>query len=263
MRDREQLEALIKTFEVNDSSDDRAGAKNVGLIGGDIGRVIKDLPPLLSAENVVDPFRDPESVQGFLEIAKQASMVRLEIGSARGTFALAMGERHPDEVFLASEVRGAHCKAILSKRDRRGIKNLHVMLGDVRIQLPGLLSSGPIMDEIYILFPDPWWKKKHWKRRLFQPGFLEFLATALKPGGTLILKTDVQPYREEVERLGRECELYEQWPEDKTKEFLEGMPHTRREKELSEANLGIYGLIYTRLDKPTPISSTNQDSEKS
>jgi len=136
------------------------------------------------------------------------------------------------------------------------------MLGDVRLQLPPLVEAGPVMDEIYILFPDPWWKKKHWKRRLFQPGFLEFLATALKPGGQLILKTDVAPYREEVERLGSECDLFERWPAEKEKAFLDDLPPSRREEELKEANLGIYGVIFSRLDKPLRPQTPNQEPGK-
>ena len=259
MRDRDQLKSLIKSFEVGDAAGERPDTKNVGLIGGDIGHIIKNLPPLLKARDVVDPFRDPGSVSRFLGLTTAATVVRLEIGSARGTFSVAMAARDPQSLFLACEVRSAHCRAILGKRDRRGLENLHVMLGDVRLQLPRLVAAGPIMDEIYILFPDPWWKKKHWKRRLFQPGFLEFLGTALKPDGRLVLKTDVAPYRDEVQRLGAECTGYERWEKEKEEEFLSSLPPSRREQELMEAGLDIHGLVFSRLD--TALSPQSPDQE--
>ena len=255
MRDRDQLQSLIKRFEVAAEPDERASAEHGGLIGGNIGPVVENLPPLLEGRAIVDVFRDTESVSSFLDAACAAPTVRLEIGSARGTFALAMATRHPKDLLLASEVRSVLCRSILRKRDRRAIQNLHIMLGDIRLQLPRLVSVEPVFDEIYILFPDPWWKKKHWKRRLFQPGFLEFLGTALKPGGTLVRKTDVEPYKEEVERLGEKCEGYERWTGENETLFLANLPPSRREQELIDANLGIYGLVFSRSKAALPQSA--------
>ena len=263
MRSRDQLKSLIKTFEVEpgaagDKTKRREG-ESVGLIGGDIRRIVQTLPPILTGARSVDAFRDEGSVRGFIGAAAMSANTRLEIGSAKGHFALAMAERDPDGIFLASEVRSVHCKTILKKGTQRELNNLYVMLGDIRLHLPRLVASGPVFDEVYILFPDPWWKRKHRKRRLFQPGFLEFVAEALKPSGRLIIKTDVEPYKIEIERLVEAVQEFERVDPEEESLFLEAMPPTRREQELTEANLPIYGMVLSReAGESFPESGNNQ-----
>jgi len=66
------------------------------------------------------------------------------------------------------------------------------------VEVLGRELDGPCLDEILILFPDPWPKKRHHKRRLVQPPFVALLAERLKSGGALRLATDWEPYAAEM-----------------------------------------------------------------
>ncbi len=196
---------------------------------------------------MVDPFRDPASVASLLEAAAQASARVLEIGSARGFFAVDYARERPTELFVASEVRSAQLRRLIRRAQKAGVENLRALLGDVRLQLPPILEAGLRFDRIFILFPDPWWKRRHRKRRLFQPGFPAFLRSALAPAGRVILKTDVEAYRAEVIRLLETTgHLRPEIPEAPT-----ALPASRRERELSKAGLSIFELSLHPLPEPT------------
>ena len=84
--------------------------------------------------------------------------------------------------------------------EEKGLTNVRLWDEDAR-QLVDLLPDG-CLDRVFILFPDPWPKKKHQKRRIIQAPFLDALARVMKPGGRLRFATDVRSYADEaLERL--------------------------------------------------------------
>ena len=196
--------------------------------------------------------RDPASVKAFLSATARAGRIRLEVGAARGTFAVPMALRHPNDVLLASEVRRSQCRAILRRRTRRRIDNLYVMVGDVRLHLPSLLPGQPLFDEVYVLFPDPWWKRRHRKRRLFQPSFFELMARAVVPGGFLAVKSDVADYLEHVADLASASGTFEPAPAQVQERVVAGLPPTGRELELLAAELPIGSLVLSRTAAAPP-----------
>jgi tRNA (guanine-N7-)-methyltransferase len=120
------------------------------------------------------------------------------------------------------------------------------MVGDVRLQLLPLLKAGPVFNEVFILFPDPWWKKRHHKRRLFKEGFFDFLSHVVVTGGSVVLKTDVEGYRDEVLALLTECATFDLAPESVFEAEFSNLPPSRRERELKNAELPIYPLLMKR-----------------
>jgi len=250
MRDRDELSSLIKKFVIDETQkrstdeDDGSYDTSVHLIGGDLRDALANKANPIPGDNVVDPFRNPESGVEFLEAARTQDKLILEIGSARGHFCTALAQREPQNIVLACEVRSVLMKKTQKRRTRCKLDNLFLMLGDVRLHLLPLLEGGPLFDEIYILFPDPWWKPKHRKRRLFQPGFLPFLAKALKPKGVIILKTDVEAYRDVVEQLVRSNPLFVIDQTPSLAERARSAPPSRREAELANAELPVFTLNF-------------------
>jgi tRNA (guanine-N7-)-methyltransferase len=123
----------------------------------------------------------------------------LEIGSGKGLFLLNAGRRHPDVDFVGIELARKYARRAAERLERHGLANVRVVWGDAR----RLLGSVPdrSVRAVHVYFPDPWWKKRHRKRRMFQPEFIAQAARVLVPGGRLEIATDVGSYFEEIVAL--------------------------------------------------------------
>lgn len=116
-----------------------------------------------------------------------------EIGFGNGDNLLALAASRPADDFLGIEVHRPGVGRLLLQLEERGLTNVRVACHDAVEMLERYLD-GPCLHEILILFPDPWPKKRHHKRRLIQPSFVALLAERLKAGGSLRLATDWEPY---------------------------------------------------------------------
>jgi tRNA (guanine-N7-)-methyltransferase len=140
------------------------------------------LPRLSLPEGPISPER---LMPGAIE-------VWLEIGFGGGEHLAEQAARRPDVLFLAAEPFLNGVASALRHIDERGLANVRIHAGDVRDLLGALPDAG--LDRIFILFPDPWPKARHHKRRLIQDDVLTHLARALKPGGALRFATDWRDY---------------------------------------------------------------------
>jgi tRNA (guanine-N7-)-methyltransferase len=121
----------------------------------------------------------------------------VEIGFGRGENLLALAATSPDTDFLGIEVHRAGIGKLLLEATALDLKNLRVICRDAVEVLGGQLQDSSV-DELLIFFPDPWPKKRHYKRRLIQDEFVELAARRLRPGGTLRVATDWQNYAEQM-----------------------------------------------------------------
>ena len=119
----------------------------------------------------------------------------LEIGFGMGQSLLAMARAEPERRFVGTEVHPPGVGALLAGIEEAGLDNLRVLDRDVLEILETAFRPGEL-DRVQIFFPDPWPKKRHHKRRLIQPDFVERLAGRMTPGGLLMLATDWAPYAE-------------------------------------------------------------------
>ena len=128
---------------------------------------------------------------------------RLEIGFGNGEHLAALADAHRDEDFLGLEVHPPGVGHLLLDAAQRHLSNLRVICHDAVEVLQQQIPTASLA-EVAILFPDPWHKKRHHKRRLIQDAFVALLADRLEPGGLLRLATDWQPYAEHMlETLAR------------------------------------------------------------
>ncbi len=126
-----------------------------------------------------------------------ASRMELEIGSGHGGFALAFGERHPDRALVAIEQRRKFAADVAARARRRGLANVLVLQGDARLLAPRLFAARSLC-AVHVHFPDPWWKRRHQRRRLVDDGMSVLLRSLLARGGVLDLRTDVERYAREA-----------------------------------------------------------------
>ena len=121
----------------------------------------------------------------------------LEIGCGHGHFLNAYAAAHPGRECVGLDLRLERILKACRKRDRANLDNLHFIRGEARDFLRELPSEAHLLD-IYLLFPDPWPKKRHHKNRLFKPEFLDELAARAGEGSRLFFRTDHQPYFDEA-----------------------------------------------------------------
>lgn len=116
----------------------------------------------------------------------------LEIGFGGGEHLAGQAALHPDAGILGAEPFLEGVAKLLSEVEARGLSNVRIRRGDARELVEQL---GPhTIDRVFILFPDPWPKTRHRKRRLIQPGFVAELARVMKPGARLRFATDWADY---------------------------------------------------------------------
>lgn len=123
--------------------------------------------------------------------------VVLEIGFGNGEQLLHASINEPDRNFIGIEVHRPGVGRLMNALADADADNIRVSNHDAVEVLEKQLAPGSL-DEVRIYFPDPWPKKRHHKRRLIQPEFLELLASRVRPGGLLHLATDWAEYAEHM-----------------------------------------------------------------
>ena len=120
-----------------------------------------------------------------------------EVGFGNGDNLLALAAARPEDDFLGIEVHRPGVGRLLLQLEQQALHNVRVVCRDA-VEVLDRCLDGSCLDEILILFPDPWPKKRHHKRRLIQPPFVSLLAERLRSGGALRLATDWEPYAAEM-----------------------------------------------------------------
>jgi tRNA (guanine-N7-)-methyltransferase len=118
--------------------------------------------------------------------------VWLEIGFGAGEHLAAQAEAHPATGFLGCEVFENGVARLIAEIERRRLANIRIFPDDARALLDALAPAS--LDRVFILFPDPWPKTRHHKRRLVSTATLDRLATLMRPGAELRLATDDRDY---------------------------------------------------------------------
>ena len=145
------------------------------------------LLPVLSFALPENGHLDPATL-----FAERPREIWLEIGFGGGEHLAAQAERHPNVGFIGCEVFENGLARLLGEIDRRGLGNVRVYPDDARPLLAALPPRS--IDRVFILFPDPWPKVRHHKRRLVAPATLDRLAEIMTDGAELRLATDDPGY---------------------------------------------------------------------
>lgn len=133
----------------------------------------------------------------FVEVFGRKAPVVVEIGFGNGDNLCHLARVNPETDFLGLEVHRPGIGSLLLKLDRDGIENVRVICADAALVLANRIPKASLT-AVYLLFPDPWPKKRHHKRRLLQRGFVTQIVECLRPGGDLHIATDWQGYAEHI-----------------------------------------------------------------
>ncbi|MEN8175091.1 MAG: tRNA (guanosine(46)-N7)-methyltransferase TrmB [Pseudomonadota bacterium] len=171
--------------------------------------------------------------------------VWLEIGFGNGDSLASLAEHHPEINFLGIEVHRPGAGHLLLRIEELGLANLRVLSHDAVEVVEALPEAS--LDRIMLFFPDPWHKKKHHKRRILQPDFVDQLSRVIGPGGVFHAATDWEDYAHHMmavlsqsTRFVNTCgsRQYAPRPEER--------PLTRFEQRGHRLGHGVWDLVFER-----------------
>jgi tRNA (guanine-N7-)-methyltransferase len=119
--------------------------------------------------------------------------VEAEVGFGKGLFLVRAATAHPEINYLGVEIARKYQLFAATRLARRRLTNVRLALADAREFLRDRVAAGSLQ-ALHVYFPDPWWKKRHLKRRVFTPEFAVGCERTLRPGGLLHVATDVEEY---------------------------------------------------------------------
>lgn len=137
-----------------------------------------------------------------------------------------------------------------SWRDQKGLRNLDYLFANANVSLDSILSRFPpgTIENISIQFPDPWFKKRHQKRRVVQPELVDIITKHLRPGGHFYIVSDVRDVAEEMFANAKESSLLQDTTPDS---WLPENPFgtmTERERSCMLQERPIYAKLFARLN---------------
>ncbi len=150
----------------------------------------------------------------------------LDIGCGFGGFMFKFAELNPNSNILGIEIRQQPYDYMLEVIAKESLNNVHTIRYSVANKLPFIESES--IEKIFYFFPDPWYKKKHTKRRAFNIPFLEECYRVLKKGGELLLQTDVPEVHQYQLSILKEFAKFEVIPLDINDEW--NFPSTNQEE---------------------------------
>lgn len=163
-------------------------------------RLVKELLPELS----VNLDRKINNIDDIFKVRYEDLVV--EIGFGKSEHLIEYAIKNPDIGFIGCEpyINGvANCLRLIEENN---IENIRLVHGDARLLFEALPSD--ILQKIFILFPDPWPKTKHHKKRIINKENLKLFAKAVKKGGTIEIATDHADYKIWIENMLNSCNIF-------------------------------------------------------
>jgi len=194
---------------------------------------------------VIEPLPKPDVVS--LDVAQlfgRAAPLQVDLGCGDGSFLCDLARQFPHKNFLGIERLTKRVEKV--RRKAQMIGNLRVLSTDTLFAVRYLLPENSA-EAFYLLFPDPWPKRRHQQRRIFTHDFLDAIAMALEENGILHIATDQFDYFQHIEGLSRADSRFEAVPQPRHKADL---PSTKFERQFHEKGLPIYRLT---LRKTSPV----------
>jgi tRNA (guanine-N7-)-methyltransferase len=155
--------------------------------------------------NPLAPFyrQAPNPIEMSSVFADADLPLHLDIGCARGRFILRMAEAKPEWNFLGVEIREPLVDEANKIAGESGLTNLHYAFCNAMLWLDRLLENVPNgkLQAVTIQFPDPWFKKKHAKRRMVNEELVQTVVDRLARKGTIFVQTDIEFLAEEIFEL--------------------------------------------------------------
>lgn len=226
----------------------QAAALQSTLFVRDTAEILRGLNPHLSPTIFSMDYSISKPRVARLDVVRffgRKAPLHVDLGCGDGTFLCEMAQQFPKKNFLGIERLTKRVEKVRRKAEK--IENVRVLRADTLLAVRDLLPECSV-GTFYLLFPDPWPKRRHHCRRIFTRDFLDAIAVALEQNGMLRVATDHLDYFQQIERLScadRQFEVEPQLPND----FV--FPVTKFERKFRDQSAPIYRLT---LRKTSPVT---------
>ena len=170
----------------------------------------------------------------------------LDIGFGSGETTTYLAKNMPNSSILGAEVYLSGIGSTLSRSNEEKLTNIKILNSDIVPFLEEKISDCSF-DLVLMFYPDPWPKRKHHKRRLFQEGFINLIQRKLRKDGIFYFKTDWNHYYEEAKKLPFEKKKWKVLDEGQLDILLQELPETSFEKKALQANRDLNKIILQKI----------------
>lgn len=208
------------------------------------GRAVGETPPPIRYREIA-----PQPAEGAIDLdalVPGSGELEVDVGFGRGTSVLERAAAAPDARIVGIEIKAKWSFKVDERRKRLGLDRVRILCGDAREILARAGPDGAV-SRVFVHFPDPWWKKRHRKRRVLGDDILDTFARLLRPGGQLYIQTDVEDRAQDYVALLRAHARFELEGEGG---FVPENPfgaRSNREKRADEDGLPVYRILATRV----------------
>jgi tRNA (guanine-N7-)-methyltransferase len=192
------------------------------------------------------------SVEGELEV---------EVGTGKGLFLSQASQQWPTRRFLGIEISPRYARFAAARLASQQSLNARVIDGDGVRFFREFLETGSVR-AVHVYFPDPWWKRRHRKRRVMHGAFLKDIERVLRPDGILYFRTDVEEYfRATLRLIEKETELEGPLPVVDHPEAATNDYRTHFERRMRLNDLPVYRAEFRRRPARDLERAASQDGE--
>ncbi len=182
----------------------------------------------------------------FAQLFGRDAPTLLEIGFGNGDALLQMAAKHPERNFIGIEVHRPGVGRLLMHAGEQALKNVRVSSRDAMEVLERQVPDASL-ERVMLYFPDPWPKKRHHKRRIVQPDFVQLVARKLVTGGEFHLATDWENYAEHMRDVMESAASFHNVAGDGNfSPRPDDRPLTKFEQRGQRLGHGVWDLIYRR-----------------
>lgn len=201
-------------------------------------QVMQETTPTPAGEYV------PENYFQLLDLKSifpRGAPLAVDLGCGDGSFLVALAKQDPQRNFLGIERLGGRVRSASWKIARENLTNARVLRIESSYAVAHLLPPNSVSN-FYLLFPDPWPKRRHQRRRIVNQEFLETIHRALALGGLFVVATDEREYFEEIQRQAAEIRKFVKEPIGDA-----NLPVTTFEKHFLKRGLEIHRLVLRKV----------------
>jgi len=172
----------------------------------------------------------------------------LEIGFGMGHSLVEMAEHEADKDFIGVEVHTPGVGKLFQLGEQQGVENIRVYAEDAIEVLTACIRDNSLQ-RLQLFFPDPWHKKRHHKRRIVQPDFVQLVRAKLAPGGVFHMATDWEAYAEHMVEVMQAAEGFKNLAPAESSPYVprpENRPLTKFEKRGERLGHGVWDLLFEK-----------------
>jgi tRNA (guanine-N7-)-methyltransferase len=195
------------------------------------------------------------SLLNWSSLFGNANPVEIEVGTGKGLFLLNAATARPNTNFLGIEIVKKYQLYAATRYAIRNMPNVKTACADAKLVLRDFVPPGSVA-AVHVYFPDPWWKKRHRKRRVFTPEFAADAARAIKPGGRLFLASDVEEYFGVMTAIVRAMAAFHERPEEAecAAPQTEMGYATNFERKARAAGTAVWRAVYERTGEAVTVA---------